>query len=126
MNLKIVLAAVVLISGGTYASYAQKLAPVSKTASTAKTFESKIAAYQKEADATKSASLLDGIKTEVMNGMTTAKADFTNESIKGNKEAAAKKMKTYEARANSYNQLMKSGMDKAKVVTILKQYAQTL
>ena len=126
MNLKIVLAAVVLMSGGTYASHAQKIAPVAKAATTAKTFESKIAAYQKETNATKSASLLDGIKTEIMNGMTSVKADVNKDMMSGNKEGAQKKMQTYEARVKNYNDLVKAGTDKAKVVTILKQYAQTL
>jgi hypothetical protein len=126
MNLKIVLAAVVLMSGGSYASHAQKLAPVSKTVTTAKTFESKVAAYQKETNAMKSTSLLDGIKTEIMNGMASAKADVNKDMAGGNKEAAEKNMKTYQARFKSYNELVKAGADKAKVVTILKQYAQTL
>lgn len=127
MNFKIVLAAVVLISGGSYASHAQKTSTVIKSAvSAAKSFENKIAAYEKETNATKATALLGGLKQDMMSGISSAKVDVNTETNKGNTAGAATMMKKYDSRAQSLNSVIKSASDKAAVLVALKQYAKTL
>jgi len=125
MNLKIVLAAAVIISGGSFASYAQTT-PTVTAVSAAKTFAGKIAAYEKETNATKAATLLDGIKSDMMKGMDKAKADFSTARGTVDNATSEKLFKVYDQRAQSLNAVSKTGASKTAIVAGLKQYAQTL
>jgi hypothetical protein len=129
MNFKIALAAVLLISGGSYVTNAQQQSTVSKTtpANAAKSFEGKISAYQKEADAAKSATLLSEMTKEMANGMAAAKSEFANAA---GSETSGALMKKYEARTASLNEVMQisraDASNKTAIVSALKKYAQTL
>ncbi len=128
MNLKIALAAVLLISGGSYVSQAQQNSTATQTATAAvKAFENKIAAYEKESNATKSAALLEDLKKEVANGMAAAKKTYSDASAKG--IADANLMKQYQVRTQAYNDLnlaTRTTTNKTSVVKALKSYAHTL
>lgn len=126
MNLKIALAAVLLISGGSYVSHAQQSNTSQATVSTSKSFEKKIAAYQKEADAAKSATLLSEMTKEMTNGMAAAKSEYAS----ANSETSGPLMKKFETRAGALNEVMRTSRadssNKTAIVTALKKYAQTL
>ncbi|MFA6059024.1 MAG: hypothetical protein WC756_12550 [Taibaiella sp.] len=130
MNFKIALAAVLLISGGSYVTNAQQksAAPKSTTVNAAKSFESKISAYQKEADAAKSATLLSEMTKEMTNGMAAAKGEFASASA--NSETSGALMKKYETRTTALNEVMQisraDASNKTAIVSALKKYAQTL
>jgi hypothetical protein len=121
---------VLLISGGSYVSQAQQQSKVAVTATSAvKAFENKIAAYEKETNATKSAALLEDLKKEVGNGMAAAKSAYSNASAQGKADATSSLMRQYEVRTKAYNDLMmatRGTTNKASVVQALKSYAQTL
>lgn len=127
MNVKIALAAVLLISGGSYVSHAQK-SNIAQTAtvSTAKAFESKISAYQK-ADATKSATLLSELTKEMTNGVGAAKNEMASAKDAETSEKSTKKLQT---RMSSLNEVMQvsraDASNKTAIVAALKKYAQTL
>lgn len=131
MNLKIALAAVLLISGGSYVSDAQQKSTVSSsTVLTAKSFEKKVAAYQKEADATKSAALLSELNQEMVGGLTSLKSEIMAANNNGDKETFDKLMKKNDLRTAAFNETMKvsrtDASNKTAIVSGLKKYAQTL
>jgi hypothetical protein len=132
MNLKIALAAVLLISGGSYVSNAQQKSTVSSTSTvlTAKSFEKKVAAYQKEADATKSTALLAELNQEMVSGLTSLKSEIMAANNKGDKDTFEKLMKKNDLRTAAFNETMKvsrtDASNKTAIVTGLKKYAQTL
>jgi uncharacterized protein (DUF849 family) len=131
MNLKIALTAVLLISGGSYVCHAQKSTVAqTATASTAKAFEKKISAYQKEADASKSAALLSELKQEMTGGMSSLKSEIVAANTNGDKEAFEKLMKKNDLRTTAFNETMQisraDASNKTAIVTALKKYAQTL
>lgn len=132
MNLKIALAAVLLISGGSYVSHAQQKSNTSQTASviTAKTFEKKVTAYQKEADATKSATLFSELQQDMIGGLNSLKSEIMTANTSGSKEAFDKLMKKNDLRTAAFNEAMKASRadasNKTAIVSGLKKYAQTL
>lgn len=132
MNLKIALTTVILISGGSLASQAQQKSASAKIMATseAKSFASKIAAYEKEKDAAKAATLFSDLKQEMANGMGSLKTEIVNESSKGDKAAMDRLIKKNEVRATALtqaNQLANTeGADKQAIIKELKKYAQTL
>jgi hypothetical protein len=131
MNLKIALAAVLLISGSSYVSNAQQNSTASTaTVLTAKSFEKKVATYQKEADATKSASLLSELNQEMVSGLTSLKSEIMTANNSGDKATFEKLMKKNDLRTAAFNETMKvsraDASNKTAIVSGLKKYAQTL
>lgn len=132
MNLKIVIAAAILISGGSYVSQAQTKTGVSQsiTQVTAKAFNSKVSAYQNEKDATKSATLLNELKQQMIAGMASLKTEIATAGPNGDKATLDKLMKKNELRVQAMSEANKlsrtNPVDKLAVVSALKKYAATL
>ncbi len=128
MNFKIALAALLIISGGSYVSHAQSKANTLKAVKVdaAKAFENKVAAYEKEKDASRSAALLAEMQKEMSEGMTAAKTEVSIADAKGDTEASAKLMQKFNIRTMAVNEVMKADKNKMSVLSAMKRYAQTL
>lgn len=131
MNFKIVLAAALLITGGSYISSAQQKATTATAAvSDSKAFNAKIAAFEKATDKTKSTVLLGELKQQMLTGLSGAKEKVVAAQNAGNDAAATKAQQLIQTRSELYNkvvQLTKANPDnKAAIVEVLKQYSKSL
>lgn len=130
MNLKIALAAAILLTGGAYVSDAQQknaAAPATAATVNAKAaFNNKIKAYE-QAPAADQAVLLEGMKHDITDGIAAAKKQImmASESV-----AQQKAAEQHQIRVNSYNDIIKfsrtTPAGKAEILTALKKYAATL
>ena len=129
MNLKIALAAALLLTGTAYVSNAQSKPAATKTTTTvtSKTFLSKVGEFEKTTDAAKSASLLDELNQQMGTGLAGAKAEMAGVSDEAARNTL---MKKYQARMTTITQIRKLSADipanKSGIVSALKQYAATL
>lgn len=129
MNLKIALAAAIMLAGGAYMSQAQQKTKTSQSATvvTAKAFEKKIDAYQKSTDAAGSATLLNEMKQQMVEGATSMKAEAMASTDKAKSD---KLMQFLSVRGKAISEVMNLGPDaaanKTAIVQALKDYATTL
>lgn len=124
MNLKIALATALLLTGGVYAADAQQKAPVTASATAAKSFNNKIKEYQ-SADERQSAPLLAEIKQMMVQELGNAKAAMAT----ADESTREKMMKQFEGRTTAMNEANKTidaGGDKKAVTAALKKFAATL
>lgn len=130
MNLKIVLAAALMIAGGAYTSSAQQQkngVTTHPATVSAKTFEASIKEYQKATDATKSASLLDEMKQQMMTGMSALKAEIASTKDKAAQDKLMEKHKSRMMAITEVNNFSRvTPVDKQGVTDALKKYAKTL
>jgi|GEM_PF-2390456 len=126
MNLKIALAALTLIAGGSYVANAQQKAGTTQSAAnlSRKSFEAKISAYQKETSKDKADALFKELNTMMVNDFTSRKAELVGKGPES-KEMALFQAKVTAVRAAGIAHSA-TPENKAEVVEALKKYAQTL
>jgi len=124
MNLKIALAALMLVSGGSYVSQAQQTNVTTQPVS-AKSFESKIAAYEKEKDAAKAQTQLDNMKQDMMGSLSEVKMAIHKASQAGDNAAQTKLTQSYESRVQAVTGVQ-NATDKATTVAALKAFVKAL
>ena len=129
MNLKLVLAAALFVSTGTFVAQAQTKTAVSKatTSSAAKAFEQKINAYKAESDQDKATLKFRAMNTDMSAGMASAKSELAAATTDAQKEAANAKLN---ARMSAMNESMKlyttSPTNKTAIAEALTKFAKTL
>src|ERR1700744_6083117 len=106
MNLKLVLAAALFISTGTFVAQAQTKTATAKmaTSAAAKAFEQKINAYKAEQDPTKATLKFRAMTTDMSQSMASAKSEMAAATTDAQRTAATAK---FNARMNAMNESMK-------------------
>jgi hypothetical protein len=129
MKLKLVLAAALFMSTGTFVAQAQHRAAATKnaTASDSKAFTKKIDLFKAETDATKSSSIFNDLNFTMMKGVSDAKSEIVAATSDAQKTAANTKTSS---RVNSMTEAVRlfkaDPNNKAGIAAALTKYAQTL
>lgn len=132
MNFKTVLTVALLVSGGSFMAGAQQKSATAKVAavSQAKTFASKIDAYEKATDKAKEAELMSALKQQIVDGFTSSKQEIANAQNSGNTANVEKLTKQLQSRSQLYSKLMQvtatQPENKKGAIEILRSFAQEL
>lgn len=132
MNFKTVLTVALLVSGGSFMAGAQQKSATAKVAavSQARSFTSKIDAFEKATDKAKEAELMTELKQQIVDGFTASKQEISNAQNSGNTANVEKLTKQLQSRSQLYSKLMQvtsaEPNNKKGAVEILRAFALEL
>jgi len=131
MNLKIALAAALMISGGTFVAQAQQKPATAKTSATsssaAKAFEKKILSFKNETDAKSAAAYFESLTSDMISGIAATKSGLVAATNDAEKTKLTEQMNARVSASNTAIRLFDTNPNnKTAIVQALNEYAKTL